>query len=51
MFASLITQLAMGMRCVVLSSGRVRLYSILPHYLIEGLILGAKKLLNMKCVF
>jgi len=32
----------MGMRCVVLLFGRVRLYSILSHYLLYGMILGEK---------
>jgi hypothetical protein len=51
MFASLITQLAMCMRCVVLSSGPVRLYSILPHYLTtQGLILGKKNTEHNMCV-
>jgi len=29
----------------------VGLYSIFPHYLLNGMIFGKKKLLNIKCVF
>ena len=29
----------------------VRLYNIFPHYLVNGMILWVKTLLNMKCMF
>jgi len=37
--------------CTIFSSVAFRLYSIFPHYIINGTIFGKKNLLNIKCVF